>query len=242
MVLFSHQTLFHSCKLYVEIEFGKKEVRGEHLSDAVVLPLEWEGARLVEPFDIVKIEQPGELLWQAQLERWRVRPPLGRGQGIVLLGGSGAGKSTLAHHLARCLGLADVDADQRVEAASGRSIAAIFAEQGEAGFRALEAQAVRSCLAAPAVVALGAGAWQDPGTREAVRASGFAALWVAEVPERAWSRVGGDPLRPLATTRAQFMARWAQRTPAWSEAPMVLPLGRAPQALAEALVRPLAAR
>jgi len=180
-------------------------------------------------------EQPGELLWQAQLERWRARPPLEPGQGVVLLGGSGAGKSTLARHLAHCLGLAALDADQRVEAASGATIAEIFAGQGEAGFRALEASAVRGCLEAPAVVALGAGAWQDPDTRAAVRASGFAALWVAEVPERAWARVGGDPHRPLATTRAQFMARWAQRSAAWSEAPMVLPLGRSPRALAEAL-------
>jgi uncharacterized protein with NRDE domain len=45
-----------------------------------------------------------------------------------------------------------------------------------------------------------------------------------------------DPFRPLAATREQFMARWARRTAAWSEAPMVLPLGRPLHELAEALV------
>jgi len=183
--------------------------------------------------------QPEELLWRAQLERWQVRPPIGPGQGVVLVGGSGAGKSTLAHHLGRRLGLPVRDADQQVEARSGTPIAAIFAQRGEAGFRALEAQAVRACLAGPGVVALGAGAWEDPDTRAAVRAAGCAVLWLAEVPERAWARVGGDPLRPLATTREQFLARWAVRTAAWSEAPMVLPLGRSPGQLARALVRPL---
>jgi shikimate kinase len=87
------------------------------------------------------------------------------------------------------------------------------------------------------VVALGAGAWEDPATRAAVWASGFAALWLAGVPERAWTRVGGDPCRPLAATRQAFLARWARRTAAWSEAPMVLPLGRPVRALAELLVK-----
>jgi len=96
---------------------------------------------------------------------------------------------------------------------------------------------VGDCVAAPGVVALGAGAFADPATREVVRASGFTVLWLAEVPERAWARVGQDPLRPLAATRDQFMARWAQRSQAWSLAPMVLPLGRSAQGVAEALLR-----
>jgi thiamine-phosphate pyrophosphorylase len=188
---------------------------------------------------VARAADPGELLWQAQVERWRVRPLLARGRGIVLIGGSGAGKSTLARCLARHLGLPALDSDEQVEASAAARIAAIFAAQGEAGFRALEAQAVRECLAHPGVLALGAGAWEDPGTRAAVGASGAAVLWLAEVPERAWARIGGDPLRPLATTREQFLARWAGRRPAWSEAPMVLPLGRSSKALAEALVEPL---
>ena len=125
-----------------------------------------------------------------------------------------------------------------MEQESGLGIPDLFRERGEAGFRALEAATVRACLERPAVVALGAGAWQDPDTRAAVRASGFAALWVTDLPERAWARVGGDPHRPLATTRAQFMARWASRVAAWSEAPMVLTLGRQPRQLAQALIWP----
>jgi thiamine-phosphate diphosphorylase len=184
---------------------------------------------------VASAQTPEELLWQAQLERWRARPPLERGRAVVLIGGSGGGKSSLARHLARLLGLPARDSDQQVETSAGATIAEIFRLQGEAGFRELEARAVRECLAQPGILALGAGAWEAPGTRAAVVASGASVLWLAEVPERAWARIGGDPLRPLATTREQFMARWARRAAAWSEAPMVLPLGRSSMDLAEAL-------
>ena len=186
--------------------------------------------------EVARAPVPADLLWRAQAERWRVRGPLTRSRGVVLLGGSGCGKSELAGHLARLLELPVRDVDQRVETDAGTSIARIFAGRGERGFRTLESQAVRACLDSPAVVALGAGAWEDPATREAVRASGFEALWLAEVPERAWARVGGDPSRPLAATREAFLARWARRTAAWSEAPMVLPLGRPARVLAELMV------
>jgi thiamine-phosphate pyrophosphorylase len=187
---------------------------------------------------VARAADPAELLWQAQFERWRVWPPLARGRGVVLVGGSGAGKSSLAACLAQLLGLPFRGSDSRVEA-WGTTIAAIFATRGEAGFRVLEAQAVLECLASPCVLALGAGAWQNPATREAARASGFCPIWLAEVPLRAWARVGRDPARPLAATREQFLARWAQRTAAWREVPMVLPLGRSPMELAEALVQSL---
>jgi thiamine-phosphate pyrophosphorylase len=134
--------------------------------------------------EVARAEDPGELLWQAQVLRWRVRAPLAPGRGVVLLGGSGAGKSSLARHLAPLLALPARDSDQRVEADSGQAIARIFAERGEAGFRALEAEAVRRELETPGVLALGAGAWEDPATRAAVRAAGWTALWLAEVPER----------------------------------------------------------
>jgi shikimate kinase len=185
--------------------------------------------------EVARATDPGELLWQAQVARWEARPPVARGQGVVLIGGSGAGKSSLGRALGTRLGMAFLDADQRVETVSGRGIPELFSEIGEAGFRTLEAEAVAASLESPAVVALGAGAWETQITRERVKASGFQVLWLAEVPERAWARVGGDAHRPLAGDREIFMKRWATRAPRWWQAPMVLPLGRSAQALAEAL-------
>ncbi len=183
--------------------------------------------------EVMRSADPRELLWTLQVERWNVRPLLAPGQGVVLIGGSGAGKTSLGAALAATLGLPFQDSDQLL----GPSIPDLFLNHGEAGFRALEAQAVARCVERPCVAALGAGAWEDPGTRARVREAGFAVLWVAEIPEVAWGRVGGDPQRPLAAEREGFMARYAKRAAAWWEAPMVLPLGRSPQALAAAIVK-----
>jgi Shikimate kinase len=61
---------------------------------------------------------------------------------IFLIGYRGTGKSTVARHLAERLGYDSVDADAEIERRAGKSIAAIFAEDGEAIFRDLESQLV----------------------------------------------------------------------------------------------------
>ena len=186
--------------------------------------------------ELHRTNDPATLGWEAQRQRWRVRPPFRPGQGLVLTGGSGAGKSTLGRALAQRLALPFHDLDAVIEARAGRPISALFAEAGEASFRALEAQLLPSLLATPAVVALGGGAWEDQANRDAVVAAGFAPLWLAETPARAWERAGQDPNRPLAHDRAAFMARWASRLPAWSRAPMLLPFGHSSGELAAVLL------
>jgi shikimate kinase len=185
--------------------------------------------------EIQRSEEPRELLWQVQAQRWAARPILSRGRGVAIIGGSGAGKSSLAGALAQALGLPARDVDWTI----GVDIRAIFREQGEAAFRTLEAASVAHCVEEPCVVALGGGAWETAATRDRIREAGFSVLWLAEIPEVAWARVGGDPDRPLASERDGFMARYARRSIAWQEAPMVLPLGRTAQELAEALVKKL---
>lgn len=179
---------------------------------------------------------PAELGWAVQKARWRVRPPFRAGQGLVLVGGSGAGKSTLGRELASRMGLPSLDLDAAVVARTGSSIAALFAERGEPAFRALEQDTLERLLVRPAVVALGGGAWNLPAVRDSVASAGFQPLWLAETPVRAWSRAGKDPARPLAQDRAAFMARWADRTPAWALAPVILPFGHSSREVADALV------
>jgi len=186
--------------------------------------------------EVHRSEDPATLGWRVQKLRWRIRPPFRRGQGLVLLGGSGAGKSTLGRQLARRLGLPFHDLDSVIEVREGHPIAEIFAASGEAAFRALEAALLPELLSAPAVVALGGGAWATPGNRAAVAAAKVVPLWLAESPLRAWQRAGKDPNRPLAQDRTAFLARWASRMPAWAQAQALVAFGHSSRDLVTALL------
>ncbi len=61
---------------------------------------------------------------------------------LVLLGMMGTGKSTVAAIIAERLGRVHVDTDSEIERIAGKSIPAIFSEQGEPAFRRLERLAV----------------------------------------------------------------------------------------------------
>jgi shikimate kinase len=115
-------------------------------------------------------------------------PPL-----IHLVGPRGSGKSTVGPALAAKLGWAFADADELVEAAAGRSIAAIFAAEGEAGFRDRESAAINAlCDREMHVVATGGGAVLRDANRDHLRRSGFV-VWLTVTPEVAFARVCGDP-------------------------------------------------
>ena len=186
--------------------------------------------------EIHRAADPAALGWEAQRQRWRVRPPFRRGQGLVIIGGSGAGKTTLGRKLAFRLALPFHDLDAAIEAHAARPVAEIFSASGEAAFRNLEAAILPGLLTTPAVVALGGGAWEDPATRALVVAANFAPLWLAEPPTHAWERAARDPNRPLARDRATFMARGVARMPAWSLAPMILAFGHSSRELVAALL------
>jgi thiamine-phosphate pyrophosphorylase len=210
-------------------------IGGLHPADAAAC-FEAGAESLAMVGEIHRATDPSALGWEAQLQRWRARPPFRRGQGLALIGGSGAGKTSLGRELARGLALPFHDLDGAIEAREGRPVAEIFARRDEASFRALESEILPQLLDTPAVVALGGGAWESAANRLAVETAGYAPLWLAETPNRAWGRVAQDPNRPLAQDQGAFMARWSARTAAWSKAPMVLPFGRGCGDLASALL------
>ena len=144
---------------------------------------------------------------------------------LVLVGLPGSGKSAVGRRVASRQGATFVDLDEQVEQVDGRTIAEIFADDGEAAFRRLERDAVAALgPAAPGpglqrVIATGGGAVIDPRNRWALY-RGRVAVWLDARPEVLAQRLrrspnvrplvqGGDPVervRALATVRERFYA------------------------------------
>jgi shikimate kinase len=85
---------------------------------------------------------------------------------LVLTGFMGSGKSTLGPLLAERLRWRFLDLDAEIERRDGRTVARIFAENGEPHFRKLEAAALATLLGRRRVVlALGGGTPEELGNR-----------------------------------------------------------------------------
>jgi shikimate kinase len=111
---------------------------------------------------------------------------------LVLIGYRGTGKSQVARLLATRLGWPCIDADDRIEQLAGKSIARIFAEDGEPAFRQLEAQVVAELAALDrTVLALGGGAVMLPGNRDAIARRAHV-VWLKASPETIWRRLQAD--------------------------------------------------
>ena len=78
---------------------------------------------------------------------------------VVLVGLMGSGKTTVGRRLASRLDRHFVDADAALEEIADRSVAEIFEQDGEAAFRALEADTFEELLEhhEPCVIASGGG-------------------------------------------------------------------------------------
>lgn len=115
---------------------------------------------------------------------------------IYLVGMMGVGKSTVGARLAKRLGCGFLDTDREVEREAGRTIAEIFAREGESHFRWLESQAIERASQEAAVVALGGGAVVQPGVLSRLLESGQVVFLMAD-PELLIERVGDPSSRPL---------------------------------------------
>ena len=137
---------------------------------------------------------------------------------VFLIGFMGSGKTTAGQRLASHLARPFHDTDRLVEQQAGRSIERIFEESGEAEFRRLEWEVLRSLDARePAVVAAGGGLFDAPEPRRLMRRRGLT-IWLQVPSSVALERVGRGAGRPLWQTRdpITFRAFFERRAAAYA--------------------------
>jgi shikimate kinase len=100
----------------------------------------------------------------------------------------------VARELAARLGSTAVDLDREIVSSAGKSIAAVFAEDGEGRFRALESAALAAALGRPGaqVLAPGGGIVTREENRDALRRSGALLVFLEASPETLARRVEAD--------------------------------------------------
>jgi len=125
---------------------------------------------------------------------------------IALLGVRGAGKSSVGASLAKRLGVAFVELDQRIEQTAGLPLGELFALHGEAYYRRIEREVLTQLLADPQamVLATGGSIVNDPTNYALLRAR-CRTVWLSARPEDHWNRVvaQGDQ-RPMAENPHAF--------------------------------------
>ncbi len=158
---------------------------------------------------------------------------------LFLIGPRGSGKTTVARLLAGRLGWEWVDADDVLEARYGKSIRAIFAEDGEAIFRIKEAWVLAElCGRRRCVVSTGGGVVVRQANRALLRASGYV-VWLTADADTLWRRLQNDDgqRRPALGVggRAEVEEILRVRQPWYEECAhlTVWTEGKTPEALAE---------
>jgi shikimate kinase len=149
----------------------------------------------------------------------------------------GAGKTEVGRRLAARLGYVFEDMDRRIEERTGRTIAALFAEEGEEAFREEEAREAESLSHLERrVIATGGGAFARPLTRARLSEGAFT-VWLRCDLDTILARIPTDGTRPLAGNRDIMRSLMAEREPSYRLAEVTLNTdGVTPDEVAERIV------
>lgn len=134
-------------------------------------------------------------------------------QNYFLIGFMGAGKSTIAAELKRRTGMKLVEMDQRIVDEQGMSINDIFAKYGEAHFRDIESELVKTLgLEGNTIVSCGGGVVVRPENVENMKKSGKI-IFLCATPETIYERVKNGKDRPIlnGNMNVQFIAELMEK-------------------------------
>lgn len=115
------------------------------------------------------------------------------GKSIVLIGFMGVGKTAVGTALKDILEVDLVDSDVIIEKEAGKSIARIFAEDGEEAFRKLEQKTILNILSngAPVILSTGGGAFLNDDVR-AIILKNSTSVWLQASKETIFERTETD--------------------------------------------------
>ncbi len=145
---------------------------------------------------------------------------------IILIGLMGCGKTTVGRELSKLLGMPFLDMDAVIEEQIGKSIPAIFQDEGEAHFRALETALLRYLLqeegrtSSPPIISTGGGVVLREENRSILRQLGFCVWLNVEVPTliARTARSNNRPLLANTNRRVTLERLSAQRSPLYAQA------------------------
>jgi len=144
---------------------------------------------------------------------------------LYLVGFMGTGKTTVGRAVAMRLGCQSMDSDHEIERAAGRTVAQVFAGEGEAAFRAQERKFIEGGHPARGVVvACGGGLVVQPGMLERLRAKGVIICLHASL-ETILRRTASARTRPLLAVddpAARIRQLYAEREETYKRAGTVI--------------------
>ena len=158
-------------------------------------------------------------------------------QTIILTGFMGTGKTTVGQLLAAKLGYEFVDTDAMIEAQDGRAVAAIFAEDGEASFRQMEANVAQTLAGRRGlVVATGGRMMLDEQNAAALAAAGPVFCLTADpqiILDRLENDGGQRPLLIAPDPARRISDLLAERSAGYGRFPQIDTSGKSAAEVAE---------
>ena len=147
----------------------------------------------------------------------------------------GAGKSSVGHALGQRLNWLFEDLDDRIVSREGRTVAQIFRDAGEAGFRRAEHAALEQVLeelhgGGARIIALGGGAFVQPGNAARLRAARVPTVFLDAPVGELWQRCckqakESGTERPLVSDRHKFGKLHANRRRTYLKASLKIETG-----------------